>query len=72
MRRPAGGSPSKGRKVMVMVAVVRMMRKQKAMQELLEYWAFGTYRLKTWEGRREDGRQLLEVFPYTSRTKMVK
>lgn len=55
-----------------MVAVVRMMRKQKAMQELLEYWAFGTYRLKTWEGRREDGRQLLEVFPYTSRTKMVK
>lgn len=30
MRRPAGGSPSKGSKVMVMVAVVRMMRKQKA------------------------------------------
>lgn len=72
MRRRAGGSPSKGSKVMVMVAVVRMMRKQKARQELLECWAFGTYWLKTWEGRREDGRQLLEVFPYTARTKMVK
>lgn len=30
MRRLAGGSPSKGSKVMAMVAVVRMMRKQKA------------------------------------------
>lgn len=32
----------------------------------------GLWDLNMWEGRRENGRQLLEVFPYTARTKMVK